>query len=130
MFICIKMDLALNNLKWLICHKTKLILKKDDWLRTVCVKIDKYWNGFFVMTIRAITVIGDCFFCTHWLFSVHHCGIQVMRYFLMLTPGGGEQRKIYFLSYCNYSARNWTLSNNFIFHNNTVLFKSPTLPKY
>ena len=23
MCICIKMDLALNNLQWLICHKTK-----------------------------------------------------------------------------------------------------------
>ena len=23
LFICIKMDLALNNLQWLICHKTK-----------------------------------------------------------------------------------------------------------
>ena len=22
LFICIKMNLALNNLKWLICHKT------------------------------------------------------------------------------------------------------------
>ena len=23
LIICIKMDLALNNLQWLICHKTK-----------------------------------------------------------------------------------------------------------
>ena len=23
MFICLKMDLALNNLQWFICHKTK-----------------------------------------------------------------------------------------------------------
>ena len=23
LFICIKMDLELNNLQWLICHKTK-----------------------------------------------------------------------------------------------------------
>ena len=23
LFICIKMDLALNNLQWLICHKIK-----------------------------------------------------------------------------------------------------------
>ena len=23
LFICIKMDLALNNLQWLMCHKTK-----------------------------------------------------------------------------------------------------------
>ena len=23
MFVCIKMDLALNNLQWLICHKIK-----------------------------------------------------------------------------------------------------------
>ena len=24
LFLCIKMDSALNSLKWLICHKTKL----------------------------------------------------------------------------------------------------------
>ena len=24
LFVCIKMDLALNNLQWLICHKAKL----------------------------------------------------------------------------------------------------------
>ena len=24
MFICIKMDAALNRLQWLMCHKTKL----------------------------------------------------------------------------------------------------------
>ena len=23
LFVCIKLDLALNNLQWLICHKTK-----------------------------------------------------------------------------------------------------------
>ena len=30
LFICIKMDLALNNLLWLICHKTKLDQTKPN----------------------------------------------------------------------------------------------------
>ena len=48
MFICIKMDLALNNLQWLMCHKTKprldgnpqaekIFLPKDCSLMT-CMK--------------------------------------------------------------------------------------------
>ena len=34
LFICIKMDLVLNNQQWLMCHKTKQILKWLDvkWL--------------------------------------------------------------------------------------------------
>ena len=35
LFICIKMDLALNNLQWLRCNKTnqsfKLIISEDLW---------------------------------------------------------------------------------------------------
>ena len=30
MFICIKIGLALNNQKWLICHKTKLNQTKPN----------------------------------------------------------------------------------------------------
>ena len=36
LFICIKIDLALNNLQWLMCHKTKLF---------ICIKMDLALNN-------------------------------------------------------------------------------------
>ena len=49
LFICIKMDLALNNLRWLICHKTQtnkqtnIYLSISSW-SYLSLSIIRYWS--------------------------------------------------------------------------------------
>ena len=56
LFICIKMDLALNNLKWLICHKTKPKLLRIVYFGfnvigpkgvVLCCNLKSYYNKLY-----------------------------------------------------------------------------------
>ena len=54
--VCIKMDLVLNNLQWLICHKTqptnqKMMIIHWSWCRKITENVNTLLAGFRICCI-------------------------------------------------------------------------------
>ena len=69
LFICIKMDLALNNLQWLICHKTKCCIVTTNYTQT-------YTCGNIVNTIMTSEHSSLEKYTSHTLFEMVAKGLQ------------------------------------------------------
>ena len=52
LFICIKMDLALNNLQWLICHKTKPKFGVASEIKQATIKMMSDVDAVLIIKIR------------------------------------------------------------------------------
>ena len=63
LFICIKMDLALNNLQWLMCHKTK---PNDSGYLFWCVLVFRNAEKCIQETVLS-TILNDLLWLTYWI---------------------------------------------------------------
>ena len=100
LFICIKMDLALNNLQGLICHKTQRNKQtnKKSWCNVYHCKKWIWWHEFKSWMI---------------LFAFHIVPIPagkvwIQLFFLLLWPNSRADWYLY-PWYCNQSRRRKTL---------------------
>ena len=71
LIICMKIDLALNNLQGLICHKTQTTNQSIS-LRTTYVLLSERYPKHFLLTQSAVNMFGTKYLCKMLSSKIKH----------------------------------------------------------